>query len=126
MQRVRMPNLRPIDLRPLPADSVPDVVREAIRDGPWFRSKISVRRPRSFGAIRSRLIVTAEVVAVTCFGRPYMYVTRDRGSVRVRRRRLLGVAVDLVGDVGEATAVPLDDGPALAALESAGWIASRP
>jgi hypothetical protein len=123
--RVRMPNRWPIDPRPLPADSLPNEVRQAARHGERFRSNMSVRRPRSFGAIRSRLIVTEQVVALTCFGRLYMYVTRDRGSVAVRRRMGFDVAVDLFGGVGEATAVPLDEGPVLAALESAGRIASR-
>jgi hypothetical protein len=120
-----MPNLRPIDLRPLPAKTIPPQVQDAVRNGEPFRCRIDVRQPRPFASIIARLVISAEVVAVTCFGRPYMYVRAGQGSVRLRQRRLLGLGVDLDGEVGEATAYPVDEAPVIAALEAAAWLAEE-
>ena len=118
-----MPDMRPmIDPRPLPAKSVPPRVQEEIRTGKSFRCRIRVRQPRPFGAVIARLVISTEVVAVTCLGRPYMYVTADQGSVEVRQRRVMGLAVELHGEVGEATAYPVEEAPVMAALAAAGWL----
>jgi hypothetical protein len=114
-----------LDPRPLPKADLPKDFDQLLAGGREFPcSAVSVRRPRSFGAIAGcRLTVSEKVVALRFLGRTYAFVTPGQGTVELGRSRLLGVRVRLVSELVDATLTPNDEDAVTEGLTNGGWLA---
>ena len=114
------------DPRPLPTGSLPDDLDQRLADGRVFGcTAVTVRRPRSFGAIAGcRLIVAEDAVALRFVGRTYAFVVAGEGIVETSRSRIWGLRVRLMSDLVDATVTPNDEEDALAALRTWGWVSA--